>query len=66
MSLNGGDSLARGARSAQFSAGGHNKSQLQWDLAVLSEAEFLAKYPSTPRERYLELLAEYERPIGET
>lgn len=59
--LNGGDSLARGAKSAQFGTGGDKKSEIQWDLAMLSEDEFLAKYPGTPQARYQELLAEYQR-----
>lgn len=61
MSLNGGDSLAKGARSAQFSSGGLTKTQVQWDLAMLSEDEFLAKYTGTTKARYQELFAEYTR-----
>jgi hypothetical protein len=52
------DSLASGAKSAQFSAGGSAKSSVDWDLCVLSEHEFLMKYVGTTRERYLEMLEE--------
>lgn len=57
----GGDQLARGAKSAQFSAGGHQKSQLQWDLATLPKQEFLMKYLGTTEARYLEMIAENEQ-----
>jgi hypothetical protein len=50
-----GDRLARGDKSAQFSVGSA-KSDLEWDLSVLSEKEFLSKYVGTTRARYLELL----------
>jgi hypothetical protein len=56
-----GDRLASGAKSATFSVGGSHKSDLQWDIAILTEQEFLAKYVGTSRTRYLELLAEYEQ-----
>lgn len=39
--IGGGDALARGAKTAQFSAGGKSTSQLRWDLfAIDSEEEF--------------------------
>lgn len=53
-----GDRLARGDRSATFDVGGHSKSELEWDLSVLTEREFLLKYVGTPRECYREMIEE--------
>jgi len=61
MPLNGGDNLARGAKSAQFSTGGKDIDQLEWDLSVLTRTEFLLKYVGTSEARYDELLAQHNR-----
>jgi hypothetical protein len=61
MPLNGGDSLAKGAHSAQFGPGASPKTQVQWDLAFLTEDEFLTKYPGTTRARYQELFDQYNQ-----
>lgn len=61
MSLNGGDQLARGAHSAQFSASGKNIDQLTWDLSMLTKSEFLLKYIGTTEARYEELLSQYNQ-----
>ena len=49
MSLGGGDTLARGAKSATFSPN-KNVSQQTWDLSFMSEAEFRKEYKITAAE----------------
>lgn len=43
--LNGGDSLARGAKSAQFATGGKRMSEMKWNLQMMTEKEFRDAYP---------------------
>jgi hypothetical protein len=42
--LGGGDSLARGARSAQFGTGGKSVSQMQWDYMMMTPKKFEKTY----------------------
>jgi len=56
-----GDSLAAGAKSAQFRTGGGTLSEIAYDLRVLTKAEFEAKHPEQNYERLMADMSKIKR-----